>query len=122
MHANRLHRRFGPIFSFAILLFAAIAVGTIASIIAGCGGAVRRQVADPSDAIIRIDSTISSAVVVINDRELGTVRSLRRGIALSPGTHRLEVRHPRYHSHYSVLVLQAHEHRTIRVTLAERLL
>ena len=59
--------------------------------------------------------------MVINDREIGTVQSLRRGIALSPGSHRLEVRHPRYHSHYSVLELGKSERRVVVVDLAERL-
>ncbi len=118
MRAKWRPGRLGSVLFLAILFTS----GTVVVAGAGCGSAVRHSLVDPGDAIIWIDSKISSAVVVINDREVGTVGSLRRGIALSPGTHRLEVRHPQYHSHYSVLVLRTRERRTIRVALAARLL
>lgn len=98
-------------------VIAAALVLTLAAL--GCGGT---QSAAPSgDAVIRIECPVGRAVVVINDREVGTVETLRRGIRLSPGNHRIELRHPDYHSHYEVLALTARERRVVEIELAERL-
>jgi hypothetical protein len=102
----------------------ALAAVAIAAVIAaaggaGCGGHKAPPTRD--EPVIRIDCKIPQAVVVINDRELGTVRSLRRGIRLSPGTHRLVLRHSDYHTHYQILELALKERRVIDVELAEKL-
>lgn len=100
----------------AVALGAAVA---LAVALAACGG--RRGPPRRDEPIIRIDCKVAQAVVVINDRELGTVRSLRRGIQLSAGNHRLMVRHPDYHTYYEILELARKERRVIRVELAEKL-
>lgn len=84
-----------------------------------CGGTQGPRPRD--EPVIGIKCAIASAVVVLNNRELGTVRSLRSGIRLSPGTHRLVVRHPDYHTHYQILELSLRERRIIEVELAEKL-
>lgn len=84
-----------------------------------CGG--RQGGGERTAPVIAVACPVSQAVVVIDDREIGTVRSLRRGIQLSPGAHRLELRHPDYHTHYQLLELSPRERRVIRVELAERL-
>lgn len=97
----------------------ALAVAAVvAAALVACGHKPPRQRNEP---IIRVDCKVARAIVVINDRELGTVRSLRRGIQLSPGKHRLVVRHPDYHTHYEILDLALKERRVIKVELAEKL-
>lgn len=96
----------------AVLLVTALAA-------MACSGTDRPKTAT-RDAVIRIDCPITDARVLLNDRELGSVAQLRRGIALSPGTHRLEVKHPGYHTHYAALELTRSERRVIVVELAER--
>jgi len=102
-----------------INLFISLALVLTAVATTSCGGTQNPQQRD--EPIIRVDCKVIRAVVIINDRELGTVRSLKRGIQLSPGTHRLVVRHPNFHTHYQVLKLQRKERRIIEVELAQRL-
>lgn len=89
------------------------------ALLAACGG--RQRTAERSEPVIAVHCAVAQATVVINGRELGTVKSLRRGIRLSPGKHRLEVRHPDYHTYYELLELAPRERRVIEVELAERL-
>lgn len=96
----------------------AAAVALVA-LFAACGGS--QKAAERSEPVIAIHCPVSQATVIINGRELGSVRSLRRGIRLSPGKHRLEVRHPDYHTYYELLDLAPRERRVIDVELAERL-
>ena len=98
---------------------AAFAALTGAVLLAACGGPQNRPTRD--EPVIRIECKVARAIVVINDRELGTVRSLARGIQLSPGTHRLMLRHPDFHTHYEILELTPKERRVINVELAEKL-
>ncbi len=90
-------------------------------LLASCGSSQNSGENSKVDAVIRIDAEVASARVLVNDRDLGTVSMLRRGIALSPGTHRLEVRHPDFHTHFELLKLYLRERRVIAVKLAERL-
>ena len=89
------------------------------ALLIACGGTQGPKRSD--EPVIGVKCSVASAIVVINDRELGTVRSLQRGIQLSPGTHRLVVRHPDFHTHYQILDLAPKERRIIEVELAEKL-
>lgn len=86
----------------------------------GCGGAQgRTDGIGKDDGIIVVRSNVADAEIWVNERRLGFVADLDGGIALSPGQHRLEVRHDRYHTHYQLLDLAPDARLTLDVELAE---
>ena len=89
-----------------------------------CGGPQKTDPGsdvDESDAVVTIACDVADAEVWVNERRVGFVTDLDGGIALSPGKHRLEVRHDRYHTHYEMLELVAEQRATVSVELAEML-
>lgn len=101
------------------LLFPALALALAAG--PACSGpapSARTPVAK-DDAVIKIVCGVADAELWVNDRFIAHVGKLRRGIALSPGEHRLELRHDRHHTHYELLAITARERRTLTVELAE---
>lgn len=87
----------------------------------GCSApaqSVRSKVAR-NDAVIEIECSVAEAELWVNDRFIAHVGKLPKGIALSPGEHRLELRHDRHHTHYEMLTVSARERRTLTVQLAE---
>lgn len=92
--------------------------------LASCSGGAQstRGKVPRNDAIIKIECPVADAELWVNDRFVAHIGKLRRGIALSPGQHRLELRHDRYHTHYQVIVVTARERKTLTVEMAEILL
>jgi hypothetical protein len=93
--------------------------GILLLLLAACGASTRGRGPDRNDAIIHIAAEVPDAELWVNDRFVGHVRSLRGGVALSPGSHRIELRHDRYHTHYEVLTVEPRERRTLTVDLAQ---
>ena len=77
--------------------------------------------AGKNDAIVIIRCEVADAELWVDDRFVAEVGRLRGGISLSPGAHRLELRHDRYHTHYEELEVTARERRTLSIELAESL-
>lgn len=94
-----------------------IGVGT------GCGARAAGGAAGvaPDDAIIQLRCNVPEAELWVNERYIGPVGALKGGVALSPGTHRVEARHAQHHAFYAELELRARERRTLDVDLAPRL-
>lgn len=85
---------------------------------AGCGGPpkpARRFSA--SDAVILVQTNVPDAELWVDERFVAPVSALQGGVALPPGTHRIEVRHPRYHTFYETLTVQARERGTLDARL-----
>lgn len=101
----------------AIVCTGLLAVGVLG---VGCSGPAQtiRGKVSKNDAVIQIQCEVGDAELWVDDRFVAHVRSLRRGIALSPGEHRLEIRHDRHHTHYEILTVTARERRTLTVEMA----
>jgi hypothetical protein len=93
----------------------AVAVGAAA--VAGCGGATVRG-ASRGDAIFYIDTDVTDAGLYVDGTFIGDMRSLRGGVSVKPGEHRVEVRHDDYFAYYAELALKAGERRRVKVDLA----
>jgi hypothetical protein len=93
---------------------AAICAGSI-----GCGGSTAR--APGGNAIIALACPVADAEVWVDGRFSALVGDFRGGMALSPGVHRIVVRHDQYHDSYHQLSVKAGERRVLDVQLAERL-
>ncbi len=81
-----------------------------------CGGAQRGE-ASARDAIVRITCNVPDASLFVDGRFLAPVSLVRGGIALSPGSHRLELRHDAYLGRFFELTLAPAERRTIDAQL-----
>ena len=92
----------------------------LALLLVACSGASlsRRDDVDEDDAVIYLACEVADAAVWIDDRQIGLIVDVRGGIALGAGSHRLELRHDAYHSHYAELTLAAREERTLTIELA----
>ncbi len=100
-------------------LASAIAFVLVLGALVACGGSqTPKQPALGGDAVIKLDCAVEQAEVYVNDRQLGLCGDLRGGIALSPGVHRIEIRHDDYHTAYYELTLAEAERKTLRVDLA----
>ena len=87
-----------------------------------CGGSqTPRDREQSDDAIIKLDCPVEQAEVYVNDRQLGQCGDLPGGIALSPGVHRIEIRHDDYHTAYYEVTVARTERKTVRVDLAPAL-
>jgi hypothetical protein len=102
----------------ALALGLSLALG-LAAPGAGCGGATARS-ADhgDADAIVTFASDLPDAALWVDGRYVAQLAQLRGGVALSPGSHRLEVRHDDYFTQYEQLDLGPRERRRIVVHLA----
>lgn len=107
-----------PAWLFARLMAALCVMVVCWAACSGSAATGQRRVAR-TDAIIRIQCNVADAELWIDDRFIAPVGSLRSGIALGPGKHRVEIRHDRYHTHYDELELAAQEKRTLIVDMAE---
>lgn len=101
------------------LMTSVVAVGLAAS---GCGGAPATSTrVDKNDAVLTIECEVRDAELWVDDRFISEIGRLRGGIALSPGDHRIELRHDDYHTHYAEITVVARERRALEISLAERL-
>lgn len=85
---------------------------------ASCGGPPRPAPGfSPDDAVILVQSNVPDAELWVDERFVGQVGALRGGVALPPGTHRIELRHPRYHTFYEVLTVAARQRDRLEAAL-----
>lgn len=103
-----------PLRAFAAAISVSLACAAITA--SACGGAQRGE--DSSrDAIVRINCNVPDASLFVDGRFLAPVSLVRGGIALSPGAHRLELRHDAYLGRFLELTLAPAERRTIDAQL-----
>ena len=70
------------------------------------------------DAIVYLESNVRDAQVYVDGRFIASLDALGGGVAVEPGTHRLELRHEDYFSSYLELRLARAERKKIAVDLA----
>lgn len=93
-------------------------VGLIVLALAACGPKVGPNGVTSDDAIIKLKSNVRDAQVYVDGRFVAPLEALRGGVAVSPGTHRLELRHEDYFSAYLEMTLARAERKSIAMELA----
>ena len=104
----------------AVALGLALALGfSLPALAGGCGATVRAS-RTVDDALIALVWTpaIHDAALWVNGRYVAQLGELRGGISLSPGTHRVEIRHDDYFTQYEEITVVARERRRIVIELA----
>ncbi len=97
----------------------ALALAVALALVPACrGGAPVEPRIAATDAIVRVKTATTDAVVWIDGRMIGSVDRLRGGIALDPGAHRLELRHGQHFVHYQELDLAPSQRLTLEIELA----
>lgn len=85
---------------------------------AGCGGPPQPAPRfSASDAVILVQTNVPDAELWVDERFVAPVGALQGGVALPAGMHRIEVRHPRYHTFYETLTVRARERGTLDARL-----
>jgi hypothetical protein len=77
--------------------------------------------ADRDDAVVVIKANVKDAGLWVDGLFIGGLESLRGGIAIDAGTHRIEIRHDDYFAYYEELAVKAGERRKLEVQLAPML-
>lgn len=88
----------------------------LAVLLGACGA--RQGPVETDNAIFYLRSNVRDANVFVDGRFIGPVGILKGGIAIAPGTHRIELRHEDYFSRYLELELKRAERRKLDVKLA----
>lgn len=84
-----------------------------------CGGSQKASRSDSALLFIKIAEPEAS--IWVDGTFVGEVSQAKGGVALEPGTHRIEIRHDRFHTHYREVTVTAKQRMTIDVELAEEL-
>lgn len=95
-----------------------LASGLVASALVGCGPRIGPGGVTSDDAILYVTSNVRDAEVYVDDRFIAPLVALRRGLALVPGNHRLELRHEDYFSSYAELQLARAERKKLDLPMA----
>ena len=76
---------------------------------------------DADDAIVYLTVAVPDAALWLDGVFVGPVADLRRGFAIQPGAHRLELHHDASWSHYQVLDLAPAQRLKLTIELAPTL-
>jgi len=86
--------------------------------LAACGPKVGPNGVTADDAIIQIKSNVRDAQVYVDGRFIAPLQVLRAGVAVTPGTHRFELRHEDYFSGYLEMKVARAERKSVAMELA----
>jgi hypothetical protein len=93
-----------------------LAVAAVALVACGHNQGVRGASRD--NAIVYVKANVKDAGVWVDGIFIGGLESLRGGIAIEAGTHRIEVRHDDYFAYYDEVAVKAGEKRKLDIDLA----
>ena len=86
--------------------------------VAACGPKPGVHGASSGDGILVFAANVRDAGMWIDGVFIGGLDGLRGGVAMSPGPHRIEIRHDDYFAYYAELSVRAGEKQRIAVELA----
>ena len=90
----------------------------VITLLAACGPKAVQTGVTREDAILSIRSNVRDAQVYVDGRFIVPLDAAGGGIAVSPGTHRFELRHEDYFSSYLELTLAKAERKKVSMELA----
>lgn len=90
----------------------------VVSWLTACTPTGRTARVSSGDAIVYLRSNVRDAQVYVDGRFVAPLDALGGGVALEPGTHRVELRHEDYFSSYLELRVARAEHKKIAVDMA----
>lgn len=91
-------------------------VGATSTACPGPGASSRT--ATKTNAVVVIHSDVADAELWVDDRFIAHLGSLPAGIRLSPGSHRIEIRHDDYHTHFQEITVEPRQQLNLTLDLA----
>ena len=85
---------------------------------AACGPKLDPNAPSADDAIVKLTSNVRDAQVYVDGRFIAPLVALRGGIAITPGVHRVELRHDEYFSSYLELTVTRAQRTTVALQMA----
>ena len=85
---------------------------------AACGPKIGPNGVTSDDAIVYVKSNVRDAQVYVDGRFIAPLDAVRGGVVLSPGGHRVELRHEDYFSSYLEVTLARAERKRLALDLA----
>jgi len=86
--------------------------------LASCGPKVGPNGVTADDAIIKVKSNVREAQVYVDGQFIAPLQALGGGVAVTPGTHRFELRHDDYFSAYLELTVGRADRKSVAMELA----
>jgi len=96
----------------------ALGVAGLAIAALACGPRPGPDGARASDAILYLKSNVRDAQLYVDGRFIAPLDAVRGGVVLSPGGHRVELRHEDYFSSYLEVTLARAERKRLALDLA----
>jgi hypothetical protein len=90
----------------------------VVSWLTACGPRVTAAGPASGDAIVYLKSNVRDAQLYVDGRFIAPLDALGGGVAVAPGTHRLELRHEDYFSSYLELIVARAERKRIAMDMA----
>ena len=97
---------------------AAAALAASCAVCVACGPKRPPNAVTPDEAIVVVRSNVPDAQIYVDGRFIGPLGFVRRGVAMDPGHHRLELRRDNYFSRYVELDLRRAERRSVQLEMA----
>jgi hypothetical protein len=95
-----------------------IRVFVIALVLTACGAKGGAEEPSSNKALVKLTSNVRDAEVYVDGRLIGRVGSLRGGVLMKAGVHRIELRHDEYYSAYAEITVAVAEKRALPLDLA----
>lgn len=86
-----------------------------------CGGTQTVPQAAQATAVVRIECSVKDAEIWLDSSFFREVADAPNGLRVLAGAHRIEIRHPDYHSIYVELELREGENKSLSVELLPKL-
>lgn len=90
----------------------------LAFALVACGPKLDPNAPSENDAIVKLTSNVRDAQVYVDGRFIAPLVALRGGVAITPGMHRVELRHDEYFSSYLELTVARAERKTVALEMA----
>ena len=98
------------------MTYGSVAIALV--LLGGCAGTQDPAHRTGTSAVVTVTSNLPDAQVYVDGRFVGAVSFVKRGMALDPGKHRLELRHDDYFSRFAELELHKAERRELDLDLS----
>jgi hypothetical protein len=86
-----------------------------------CGGSQRADKSSANNGVVLVTAAEPDAAIWVDGKFVAVVGQAKGGVSVTPGQHRIEIRHDRYHTHYQIVDVAPKQRLRVDVELAEEL-
>ncbi|MBT8493622.1 MAG: PEGA domain-containing protein [Deltaproteobacteria bacterium] len=97
-----------------------IRIVVLAAALLACSGSQKSK-SSANNAVILVSVAEPEAAIWVDGRFVAIASQAKGGVSVEPGSHRIEIRHDRYHTHYQLIEVTPKQRLRLEVELAEDL-